>query len=118
MWRLTLLLGLLAVPGPTLAQSVPSVSGTWALDPDLAAASYVLAARGTPGTFLICFDSGNVRRIVVAVGDDRSHLARGSCTVLLPTPDDGIVVDFAAAADQSPHGIALGTFQVILPKED
>ena len=100
---------------PAFAEVGPVVSGKWALDARLPAGAYMLASGGTQGTYLICFDAGNVRQVQVAVGDERSVLARGSCTVFSPGQDNGIVLDLTGGA--APHvedGVALGTFRVIL----
>lgn len=120
MWRLSpIVVGALALGASGSAADTLYVAhdvvGSWALESE-APSEYVLAASGTPGAFLICFTAGNTRRIVVAVGDERSNLARGSCTVFSPTADDGIVVEFPAGGQEPPsQSVALGTFRLILP---
>jgi hypothetical protein len=80
---------------------------------------YRLASSGASGDFLICFDTGNVRRVAVSVGDERSVLARGSCTVFAPTAENGITLGFGAAdGGASDRSVAVGTFRVILPPEE
>lgn len=104
--------------GTTLAEVRPAAVGTWAIEQGLGEAGYVLAARGIRGDFLICFNSGNVRTIVVATGAETSVLARGSCTVFRPSAESGVVVDFPAHDVPAPEQpVALGTFTMIVPQE-
>lgn len=118
MWRALQLVVLCAIPGPSLADPMRSVGGTWSLDTGVAGAVYMLASRGTVGNFVICFEAGNVGRVAVMTGDEKSLLARGSCTVFASSPDHGIVVDFASlAADDTPKPVAVGTFRVVPPPD-
>ncbi len=112
---LALAIGFLAAPLAAAAEIDSSVSGTWALERDIPENAYVLAGRGALGNYLICFDAGNVGRVVVAVGGERSVLARGSCTLFAPTAENGIVVNFD---DEAESGVALGTFRMILQVDD
>ncbi len=112
---LALAIGYLAAPLTAAAEIDSSVSGTWALERGIPENAYVLAARGAPGNYLICFDAGNVGRVVVAAGGERSVLARGSCTLFAATAENAIVVNFDDAAESS---VALGTFRMILQVDD
>ncbi|KPQ19158.1 MAG: hypothetical protein HLUCCA24_02650 [Rhodobacteraceae bacterium HLUCCA24] len=119
MWRFALALGLCSLPAAVAADASRTVAGTWTLEHDLSDGDYRLASRGTSGDFLICFDAGNVHRVAVTVGQERSVLSRGSCTVFAPTAENGIILGFASRESaQSGHGVALGTFRVILPPSD
>lgn len=118
-WRITLLMALVVSPTTIAAEIEQAPVGTWTLEQGFGAATYVLASRGSQGDFLICFNSGNVRAVMVSVGSHSSVLARGSCTVFSPETDHGIVVDFHAGPSNMPeHSVALGSFRVILPAED
>jgi hypothetical protein len=116
MWRFAFALGLMTLPAVAAAESGTTVAGTWTLEHGPPAADYRLASRGASGDYLICFDSGNVRRVAVSVGEERSVLARGSCTVFAPTAEDGIVVRFAGGGgERAARSVAVGTFRMILP---
>jgi len=113
-WRVLLPIVVAALPATIQADPSQGLGGTWTLEPNLGQAAYLLASRGTDGDFLICFNSGNVRTVVVSAGPENSTLARGSCTVFSPSEDQGIVVDFRPGATEMPeHSVALGTFRVI-----
>ncbi|MFP4239892.1 MAG: hypothetical protein ACLFRZ_11380 [Rhodosalinus sp.] len=102
-----------------LADASRTVAGTWTLERGTSETDYRLASRGASGDFLICFDTGNVRRVAVSVGDELSVLSRGACTVFAPTGENGIVLDFAAdEGGASDRSVAVGTFRVILPPEE
>lgn len=119
MWRITLALGLCLLPAVAPADPNRTVAGTWTLEQGPADADYLLASSGTTGDVLICFDAGNVRRIAVAVGDERSVVSRGSCTVFAPTTDNGIRLGFSSSEEGPSDGsVAVGTFRVILPPAD
>ncbi|WP_372890983.1 hypothetical protein [Rhodosalinus sp.] len=118
MLRIAAALGLCALPAVVMADAGRTVAGTWTLEQGPAAADYRLASRGVSGEFLICFDSGNVRRVAVAVGEERSVLARGACTVFAPSDDAGIDLGFAEGEGTQEHGVAVGSFRVILPPEE
>lgn len=115
---LALAMALCGVPLGAVAEIDSSVSGTWALERGIPENAYVLAARGALGSYLICFDAGNVSRVTVAVGGERSVLARGSCTLFAPTPENGIVVNFEEGAARAGAGVALGTFRMIVEDAD
>lgn len=100
---------------PASAEVGLVVSGKWTLDAKLTAGAYMLASGGAQGSYLICFDAGNVPQVQVAVGDERSVLARGSCTVFSPRQDNGIILDLTGdAALPVDDRVALGTFRLIL----
>lgn len=106
---------LFATQAAALEKPLPPVEGTWALQSEIASNAYVLASRGVVGVYLICFEAGNVRSVAVAVGEERSVLARGSCTMFAPSQQDGIVVGFADDNTVLPsRPVALGSFQVII----
>ncbi len=116
---LALAMALCGMPLGAAAEIDSSVSGTWALERGIPENAYVLAARGALGSYLICFEAGNVSRVTVAVGGDRSILARGSCTLFAPTPENGIVVNFEEGAGRAAEGgVALGTFRMILEETE
>lgn len=118
MLRFAFALGLCALPLAVAADAGRTVAGTWTLEQGPAAAAYRLASRGVSGDFLICFDSGNVRRVAVAVGEERSVLSRGACTVFASTAEAGIDLGFAEDGGAPEHGVAVGTFRVMLPAEE
>lgn len=119
MLRIAIALGLWTLPAAVSAEALNSVAGNWALEQGAVEADYRLASRGASGDFLICFDSGNVRRVAVSVGEERSVLSRGSCTVFAPTAEEGISVGFQTAEGDLPgRGVAVGTFRMILPPAD
>lgn len=118
MLRFAAALGLCALPLAVAADAGRTVAGTWTLEQRAAAGDYRLASRGVSGDFLICFDSGNVRRVAVAVGEERSVLPRGACTVFAPSDDAGIDLGFAEGEGTQEHGVAVGSFRMILPAED
>jgi hypothetical protein len=95
MLRFAAALGLCALPLAVAADAGRTVAGTWTLEQGAADAAYRLASRGVSGDFLICFDSGNVRRVAVAVGDERSVLARGARR--------GVGRGVACAASEGPY---------------
>ena len=116
-WRIVLSVALLVSPTTISAEVERAPAGTWTLEHGFGAATYVLASRGSHGDFLICFNTGNVRAVVVSAAAESSILARGSCTVFSPDPDHGIVVDFHNGPSNVPaHSVALGSFRVILPR--
>jgi hypothetical protein len=107
------------MPSTTAAEPVEAFVGTWALERGFEADAYIVASSGAQGDYLICFNSGNVRAVMVSAGDETSTLARGACTVFSPRPDHGVVLDFwDHASDLPEHGVALGTFRVIMPATD
>lgn len=110
--------GFCGQPAFAAETALSSVSGTWALEQASTENAYVLASRGAVGDYLICFDAGNVRLVTVAVGEERSVLSRGSCTVFAPTGEDGIIVGFAEAEGQIDRPIALGSFKWIVRQSE
>lgn len=111
--------GGVCAPSTMFAQNEHGLFGTWALASDLSNATYRLASSGVEGSFLICFDTGNVPTVVVSSGSEDSVLTRGSCTVFSAASEHGIIVDFVdAAADSAAHATALGTFRLMPPPRD
>jgi hypothetical protein len=107
--------GVLGAPATILAESEHSALGNWVLDQGTSDAAYVLASSGVEGSFLICFDAGNVPAIKVSTGNENSFLTRGSCTVFSTANGQAIVVDFAEQVDAAlAHATALGTFRFML----
>lgn len=118
-WLRALSVVVFAASLPTGATAEQVVTGTWTLETNVGEGGYMLASRNATGQYLICFTSGTVRTVVVAAGLDESRLARGSCTVFVPTEDRGIVVDFPEAGSApDERTVALGTFSVILPASE
>ncbi|WP_146204818.1 hypothetical protein [Jannaschia seohaensis] len=107
---LSFMSGLSAVAG-----DVTSYSGQWALDSEIPENAFVLAGRGAEGSYVVCFDAGNVSHVMVSRGEEGSMLARGSCTVFAPTAEHGILVNFYGEQYRSlDTAVALGSFRLVL----